>query len=35
MPEVLDRAMQAYGGAAGVFQDTPLAAMWAHGRTIR
>lgn len=31
---VLDRAMQAYG-AAGVCQDTPLAAMWAHGRTMR
>ncbi|KAH9204238.1 acyl-CoA dehydrogenase [Leptodontidium sp. 2 PMI_412] len=34
MLEVLDRAMQAYG-AAGVSQDTPLAAMWANGRTMR
>lgn len=32
--EVLDRAMQAYGGA-GVSQDTPLANMWASGRTMR
>ncbi|KAL2426034.1 Acyl-CoA dehydrogenase family member 11 [Exophiala dermatitidis] len=32
--EVLDRAIQAYGGA-GVSQDTPLAAMWANGRTMR
>jgi acyl-CoA dehydrogenase len=32
--DVLDRAMQAYGGA-GVSQDTPLAAMWASGRTMR
>jgi acyl-CoA dehydrogenase len=32
--EVLDRAMQAYGGA-GVSQDTPLASMWASGRTMR
>lgn len=32
--EVLDRAMQGYGGA-GVSQDTPLAAMWASGRTMR
>ena len=32
--EVLDRAIQAYGGA-GVSQDTPLAQMWAHGRTMR
>ncbi|KAK5083042.1 hypothetical protein LTR05_006924 [Lithohypha guttulata] len=31
---VLDRAMQAYGGA-GVSQDTPLAQMWASGRTMR
>lgn len=31
---VLDRAMQAYGGA-GVSQDTPLASMWANGRTMR
>jgi acyl-CoA dehydrogenase len=34
MLSVLDRAMQAYGGA-GVSQDTPLAAMWANGRTMR
>ena len=32
--EVLDRAIQAYGGA-GVSQDTPLANMYAHGRTMR
>ncbi len=32
--KVLDRAMQAYGGA-GVSQDTPLAQMWASGRTMR
>lgn len=32
--DVLDRAMQAYGGA-GVSQDTPLAAMWANARTMR
>ncbi|KAK4543048.1 hypothetical protein LTR36_005825 [Oleoguttula mirabilis] len=32
--EVIDRAIQAYGGA-GVSQDTPLANMWAHGRTMR
>lgn len=32
--DVLDRAMQAYGGA-GVSQDTPLAQMWASGRTMR
>ncbi|KAL3422274.1 Acyl-CoA dehydrogenase family member 11-like protein 1 [Phlyctema vagabunda] len=31
---VLDRAMQAYGGT-GVSQDTPLAYMWASGRTMR
>lgn len=31
---VIDRAMQAYGGA-GVSQDTPLARMWASGRTMR
>lgn len=30
----LDWAIQAYG-AAGVCQDTPLANMWAHGRTMR
>jgi len=32
--DVLDRAMQAYGGA-GVSQETPLAQMWASGRTMR
>lgn len=32
--EVLDRAMQAHGGA-GVSQDTPLASMWADARTMR
>lgn len=32
--KVIDRAIQAYGGA-GVAQDTPLANMWAHGRTMR
>ncbi|KAH8805126.1 acyl-CoA dehydrogenase [Xylogone sp. PMI_703] len=32
--DVIDRAMQAYGGA-GVSQDTPLAYMWANGRTMR
>lgn len=32
--DVLDRAIQAYGGA-GVSQDTPLAGMWASGRTMR
>lgn len=32
--EVIDRAIQAFGGA-GVSQDTPLANMWAHGRTMR
>ena len=32
--DVLDRAIQAYGGA-GVSQDTPLAHMWASGRTMR
>lgn len=31
---VLDWAIQAYG-AAGVCQDTPLANMWSHGRTMR
>merc|ERR1712059_170059 len=31
---VIDRAVQAYGGA-GVSQDTPLANMWAHGRTMK
>ena len=32
--DVIDRAMQAYGGA-GVSQDTPLAKMWSSGRTMR
>jgi acyl-CoA dehydrogenase len=31
---VLDRAMQSFGGA-GLSQDTPLAYMWAHARTLR
>jgi acyl-CoA dehydrogenase len=31
---VVDRAIQAYG-AAGVSQDTPLASLWAHARTMR
>jgi len=31
---VLDKAIQAYG-AAGVSQDTPLAALWASARTLR
>ena len=31
---VLDRAIQAHG-AAGVSDDFPLAAMWAHSRTLR
>jgi len=31
---VIDRAVQAHG-AAGVSQDTPLASMWAHMRTLR
>ncbi len=31
---VLDRAMQAHGGA-GVSQDFPLAAAWANSRTLR
>lgn len=31
---VLDRAIQAYGGA-GVSDDFPLAAMWANSRTLR
>jgi acyl-CoA dehydrogenase len=31
---VLDKAIQAYG-AAGVSQDTPLASLWAHTRTLR
>jgi acyl-CoA dehydrogenase len=32
--DVLDRAIQAFGGA-GVSQDTPLAQMWAAARTLR
>lgn len=32
--DVLDKSIQAYG-AAGVCQETPLANMWAHGRTMR
>ncbi len=32
--DVLDRAIQAFGGA-GVSQDTPLAHMWAAARTLR
>src|SRR5262245_46178322 len=31
---VIDRAVQAFG-AAGVCQDTPLADMWSHQRTLR
>ena len=31
---VIDRAIQAYGGA-GVSQETPLASMYASGRTMR
>jgi acyl-CoA dehydrogenase len=31
---VIDRAIQVYGGA-GVSQDTPLAALYAHARTLR
>ncbi|KAF1366046.1 acyl-CoA dehydrogenase NM domain-like protein [Lizonia empirigonia] len=31
---VIDKAVQTYG-AQGVCQDTPLAAMWAHLRTVR
>jgi acyl-CoA dehydrogenase len=34
MLDVIDRAIQAYGGA-GVSQDTPLAGMYASGRTMR
>lgn len=32
--KVVDRAIQAHGGM-GVSQDSPLAAMWAHLRTMR
>ena len=31
---MIDRAIQAHG-AAGVSDDFPLAAAWAHARTIR
>lgn len=31
---VIDRAIQVHGGA-GVSDDTPLARMWAHARTLR
>jgi acyl-CoA dehydrogenase len=31
---VIDRAIQVHGGA-GVSQDTPLASMYAHLRTLR
>jgi acyl-CoA dehydrogenase len=31
---VIDRAIQLHGGG-GVSQDFPLAAMWAHARTLR
>jgi alkylation response protein AidB-like acyl-CoA dehydrogenase len=31
---IVDKAIQAYG-AAGVSQDTPLAALWAAARTLR
>jgi acyl-CoA dehydrogenase len=31
---VIDRAMQAYGGA-GLSQDTPLASIWANARAMR
>jgi alkylation response protein AidB-like acyl-CoA dehydrogenase len=31
---IIDKAIQAYG-AAGVSQDTPLAALWAGARTLR
>lgn len=34
MLTVIDRAIQAYGGA-GVSQETPLAFMYANGRTMR
>jgi acyl-CoA dehydrogenase len=32
--DVIDRAIQLHGGA-GVSDDTPLAAFWAHARTLR
>jgi acyl-CoA dehydrogenase len=31
---IIDRAVQVHG-AMGVCQDTPLASMWAHLRTLR
>jgi acyl-CoA dehydrogenase len=31
---VIDKAIQAYGGA-GVSQDTPLASLYAHARTLQ
>ncbi|MET0136729.1 MAG: acyl-CoA dehydrogenase family protein [Kibdelosporangium sp.] len=31
---ILDKAIQAFG-AGGVSQDTPLAGLWAHARTLR
>jgi acyl-CoA dehydrogenase len=31
---ILDKAIQAHG-AGGVSQDTPLASLWAHARTLR
>jgi alkylation response protein AidB-like acyl-CoA dehydrogenase len=31
---IIDKAIQAHG-AAGVSQDTPLAQLWAHARTLR
>ena len=31
---IIDRAVQVHG-AMGVCQDTPLANMWAHLRTLR
>ena len=31
---IIDKAIQTYGGA-GVSQDTPLASLWAHTRTLR
>jgi acyl-CoA dehydrogenase len=31
---IVDKAIQAHG-AAGVGQDTPLAALWAGARTLR
>jgi acyl-CoA dehydrogenase len=31
---IIDRAIQVHGGG-GVSQDFPLAAMWAHVRTLR